>query len=380
MKFAKRTIAASIAMLLLATGIVYTISGSTVDAKGHFVSDNTVKQSEAVSGSFFGAGGTVHVSNEIDGDVYVAGQSVTITGDVKGDVLAAGQNVTISGTIDGSVRVFAQSVTVTGEVKGSLSVATQALVVGKSAIIERDASFAGQVATIEGQIGRDINAAVESLHISGSVGRDIIYMSEKELERSSGSVVSGSIEQIAPPKESKHDDSVAAMIWSKLFFASYVLFAVVIGAALLTLLFPRWIRSVNEYTKPKPWKAMFAGFVVAAAVPVAVVILLTTLVGAPVAIALLLAYLTLIAIGVVFTSYYLGGLILRDKTNLIFRSFVGALVYVVLLSIPLLGFFVAMLGSFIGTGAVVLDIYNRAVLKPEVKLAAKKPVKKPTKS
>ena len=361
MKFAKRTIAASIAMLLLATGIVYTISGSTVDAKGHFVSDNTVKQSEAVSGSFFGAGGTVHVSNEIDGDVYVAGQSVTITGDVKGDVLAAGQNVTISGTIDGSVRVFAQSVTVTGEVKGSLSVATQALVVGKSAIIERDASFAGQVATIEGQIGRDINAAVESLHISGSVGRDIIYMSEKELERSSGSVVSGSIEQIAPPKESKHDDSVAAMIWSKLFFASYVLFAVVIG-------------------KPKPWKAMFAGFVVAAAVPVAVVILLTTLVGAPVAIALLLAYLTLIAIGVVFTSCYLGGLILRDKTNLIFRSFVGALVYVVLLSIPLLGFFVAMLGSFIGTGAVVLDIYNRAVLKPEVKLAAKKPVKKPTKS
>lgn len=378
MKLYKRAVIASSVILFMAVGLVVS-GGLPAQAKSAFLAGDNVSQLEPLDGALFGAGDTVRVVSDVNGDVFVAGQSVTISGDINGDVIVAGQNVTISGVVDGDVRVFAQSLTITSEIKGSLTSAVQNLTIANTAKIARDASFAGQLATIDGQIGRDLNAAVEELYLSGSVVRDIVYVSDRELQRSADASVGGSVELITPSRPNAIDKSKSDNV-AHLVFSTYNLLAILLGVILFSLIFGRWIRSAEKHAQPRPWGALLAGFVVAAAVPVVSVMLTLTIIGIPVALALILAHIVLSFVGVVFLSHYIGGLVMKDKGHILVRGGVGAVIYSLILSIPLIGIIAWMVGSLIGNGIVVKDIYQRLQAKPAVKLAAKKAPSKPSRA
>lgn len=378
MNLYQRAIITLSAMLFMAVGVVLTGS-LPAQARSTFLSGDNVSQTESLDGALFGAGDTVRVVGDVNGDVFVAGQNVTISGAVNGDVIVAGQNVTISGVVDGDVRVFAQSLTVVGEVKGSLTSAAQTLTIVESAKIARDVSFAAQLATVDGEIGRDLNAAVEVLYLSGSIGRNVLYTSGKELQRSADASVGGSIELVSPSRSSTIARSNSEAIVF-LMVSAYNLLAILFGVILFSLIFGRWIRSAENQAQPRPWGVMLAGFVVAAAVPLVSAMLMLTIIGIPAALVLILAYIVLSFVGVVFVSHYIGGLVMKDKGHILVRGGVGAVIYSLILSIPVLGFIAWIVGSLIGNGIVIMDIYQRLQAKPSVKLVAKKMPVKPSRT
>lgn len=352
----KRIVVAAIAAVLLGVVSVVGAGALTATANAQSVHKNgdVVTQTEKVDGSFFAAGSTIQVTDTVSGDVYIGGQTVTVSGDVSGDVLVAGQNVTISGDVAGSVRVMAQTVTISGEVGGSVSALAQTFTLASGATVKNDLAFAGQSVTIDGAVGRDVTGAVERFHIGGSVGRDIFYTSDVTLTKNQAATIGGEVHYtVAEQYTPEQDFGTKASGWL------YGIVALVFATLLVALIAPRWLRTATERAYPAPWKAMLAGFLGFVFVPFAIIVLFITIVGIPVAIALIAAYLLLIGFGYVFAAYYLGRLVFRNTQNTALQAIVGAIIYSVLLLIPVIGFIAGLIGGLIGFGSVALDIAKR---------------------
>ncbi|MGH7218560.1 MAG: hypothetical protein ACREGE_03920 [Candidatus Microsaccharimonas sp.] len=352
----KRILVALVAAVLLGVASVVGVSvlTSTANAQSVHKSGDVIAQTEKVDGSFFAAGSTIQVTDSVNGDVYIGGQTVTVAGNVTGDVIVAGQNVTISGTVAGSVRVMAQTVTISGDVEGSVSALAQTLTIGDEATIKNDLAFAGQSVTINGTVGRDVTGAVERFHIGGSVGRDVHYTSEVALTKNQSATIGGEVQYtVAEQYTPRQDFGAKVSGWL------YGIVALVFATLLVALIAPRWLRSATERAHVAPWKAMLAGFLGFVFIPFAIIVLFITIVGIPVAIALIAAYIVLIGLGYVFAAYYVGRLIFRNKQNTALQAIVGAIIYSALLLIPIVGFIAGLLGGLIGFGSVALDIAKR---------------------
>lgn len=352
--------------LILASGLAaFSLSQSgTVGAQSVLREEEAISQSEKVNGSFFGAGSTIHITSPVDGDIYAAGQNVSISGDIKGDVLVAAQSVTISGTIEGSVRVAAQSLTVTGEVKGSLSALAQNFLLDKPAIIQRDLSLVSQLAIIDGKVNRDLHGAIDTLNISGNIGRDVKYTSAKDANLSNSSVVAGEITRTAPQEGSNNHKRSTDPVVGWLSTALYAIFAIVLATLLFTLVAPKWLRVATDRALPRPWMVMLIGLLTAAVTPLVILLLIISIIGIPLAIALIFAAIALTLLSTVFTSAYIGRLVFRDRQNPVIQNVTGGIIYVALLSLPLVSIAVWIIGSLIGLGSIISTAIDNLTDKP----------------
>jgi cytoskeletal protein CcmA (bactofilin family) len=310
-----------------------------------------------LTGPQFYTGNVVDVSGRIDGDVYAAGQSVTISGDVTGDVIAAGQTIAITGTVEGNVRLAGQDVSITGDVGRSGTLFGTNVSVGDTGSIGDDVVAAGTTIGIAGKIGRDLIVGAGRLTIDGSVGGDVTYYGDTNAHITDGAV-GGTVQHVktAPPRTVEVSPWVAVLGWFLgLLYALVALSLVAVAAGLLV---PRWLRRVTDHLVPSPWKALLVGFVACLAVPVALLCLLITIVGAPLALAGLLIWVVLTLATFVYGAFYIGRLLLRGSEHPALKSLLGGVILIIALQIPWLNIFVWLAMVFFGVGAQLLQFYS----------------------
>ena len=242
--------------------------------------------------------------------MYAAGQSVTISGDVTGDVIAAAQSITITGTVDGDVRLAGQDVLITGGVSRSGTVFAANFTVGDTGSVGDDVVAAAGRVSIAGEVGRDVVASVGRLIIDESVGGTVTYVSNDEARISEGAV-DGTVKRVEPPQTPRVEVSPWAVLFGSFLGVFYALVALSLITLLAGLLFPRWLHRVTDHLMPSPWKALLVGFVASIAVPVALLFLAVTIIGAPLALAGLLVWILMILLTFVYGDY-IGRLIFRD--------------------------------------------------------------------
>ncbi len=346
------------ALVAITLGLA-TISGAAApiaSAQGKAESGDNLTQTQVVPGSYFGSGSNVQLTNTVEGDAYVVGQTVTISGTVTGDVLVAAQTVTINGTIEGNARILAQTVTITGPVKGSVSVAAQTLTVGETAKIGRDLAFATQTTTIRGSVGRDIQAAVQSFTLSGSVGRDVSYMSDTDVVRG-GATIGGTTTRTPTPAPAA--PTTEQIIGARIASFLYTILALGLAMLLAGLLIPRQLASSLTRAYPRPWKAILVGLIVLAVAPLILLALTITVIGLPVAIFGGLLLILMMLFSSVYTSLYIGRFIHRGNQSSLVQGLTGALIYGILLTIPVINFFASLFGLLFGTGLAALSLYYK---------------------
>ena len=107
----------------------------------------------------------------IDNDVFVTGQKITIDGTVNGDVFALGNQVQVNGTVDGSLFVIGQQVLIQGEVAGTTYVGAVSLELGPQAVLQRNLYFLGVSLTMQpgAAIQRDLNTICLGADLKGAV-------------------------------------------------------------------------------------------------------------------------------------------------------------------------------------------------------------------
>ncbi|HEX5728772.1 hypothetical protein [Microbacterium sp.] len=309
-------------------------------------------------GPQFFTGAIVDVAGSIRGDVYAAGQSVIISGDVTGDVIAAAQTITIAGTVDGDVRLAGQDVSISGEVSRSGTVFAANLTVRDSGSLGDDLVAAAGGVSIAGEVGRNVLVSVGRLIIDGSVGGDVTYMSDVEARITEGAV-DGSVDRIEPPQTPRVEVSPWAVFIGWFLGVIYALVALSLITLAAGLLIPRWLHRVTDHLIPSPWKALLVGFVASVAVPIALLFLAVTIIGAPLALAGLLVWTLLVLATFVYAAYYIGRLLFRGRVHPVVESLVGGVILIVALQIPWLNVVVWLAMVFFGLGAQLLELQRQ---------------------
>jgi cytoskeletal protein CcmA (bactofilin family) len=334
-----------------------------------------VDANKTVNGSVYSAGKQVRIAGVVNGDVYCAGQQVIISGTVKGDVICAAQTVTISGKVEGSVRVAGQLVTLQNTVERSVSIVADQITLEKKAVIGRDATLAGSTLEMDGVIKRDAVIASGNTTLTGAIDRNVRVVGN-QLELRDKAVIGGALQytssdsaeiaKTATVKGSVTHHTPQRNKERKIFnFGSFVIAFVMLtfSALLLVLLLPQQVHRVSMIAANSLGKTILAGVLVSLAMPFVLIGLGLTLVGLPVAIFGLLAWILVMMLSGPIAAYYLGSMVLSKAKNPVVIMLLGSVLLVILYYIPLVGWFFAMVAYFIGTGAIVRQL-RRHISRP----------------
>ena len=365
-------IAAALSMVLVPLFVFVGVA----NAQSFRTGDNvTVAAGETVDSSVWASGRNIDVAGTVNGDLWCAGMNITITGTVRGDVMCAGQTIRIDGTVEGDVRVAAQTVSVGEDISGSLSSASQSFSLAGDASVGRDASVAGTDITINGNIGRDLAVAAENVTVTGTVERDVrgaldklrvedeatiggdlAYTSAREANISNEAQIAGETTRTEPTKSDRVE--VKYLLGFNLVMALFIILSLLLLSLILLVLFPGIFRGVTDTALASPLKVLVVGFLAGLVFPVVFMTLLISLVGIPLAFLLLLAWLLVLMLAGPFFAYYLGRLIMKDRQHPAIIMTVGALLVLFVYFIPFIGFLVFLVVLWMGSGMLLVSLYN----------------------
>lgn len=361
-----------LALLVMAVPVV--ALAATTNAGSFRSGDNIATQKdEVIDHTLFVAGNNVEVNGTVKGDVFCAGQNIIINANVDGDVICAGMNVEIGGVVMGDVRAAGQVVTLTGKVERNATLAGSSIRVDDGATIGGDLQSAGDATTINGVVGRDIDAAGSMITLSGMIGRDvqattdnlrlssgakvngsITYYSHNSIDKSGDAAVNGAIARKEPktaPRE-QTTNPLPGMLFS--------LLALLTLAFVLLAIFPRKLEEVTNLALTKPGMTALIGLAACIGVPAIIIVSFMTIIGALLGVVLLLAWIVVMLISGVLTSYYIGRLVLmRSAQHPFVAMLLGAIIFSALLIIPIVNVITMAAAALFGSGMVVRELFGK---------------------
>lgn len=270
------------------------------------------------------AGGSVVIQGTVTGDVSVAAGSVRIDGTIEGDLEVSGGSVELGeeGTVGGNLEAGAGSVLVAGTVGGNAELAAETITLAETAAIEGNLTYAGDLVQEDGA------------RVGGTITED---------EVSPGVV---------------NTDGMNVPAWAS---TVYFLLANAILGVLLLLVMPVFSQSVASRVTDSPLRSGGTGLLALVAVPIALTLLLLTIVGIPLSILGFFLYLTLLWVGAIYGRLAVGMWLLSQFgraepwTGLI----VGLVVVAALSFVPVVGGLVELAVVLLGLGALSLSLYDR---------------------
>lgn len=328
----------------------------------------TIEQSAIKPGSVYVAGNNITINATVDGSLYCAGGHITVNGSVHGDINCAGQDITINGSVQGSVKLAGGTLSLGNKVGSDVSLFGQTATVRSNATVAGDINAGVQNLTIDGTVTRSVVAGVQSLNMNGKVGSmnivdaqnlslgknarvsgDLNYQSEDELKLDSNKI-GGAVHYHKPqPRHQVNPLHTLALV-----FATFA-----VTALILTLAAPRWVDRSAGIAKAKFGYVMLFGVLGVFTMPVLAVVLALTVVGLPLALMMILAWLLLLMLSGTFFAYFIGALILPRVANILVRLFVGLVATAALLVIPYsIGAFSILIMLIMGTGIILTTLLH----------------------
>lgn len=339
-----------------------------------FATGNDAVISGTTNHSVYKAGPSVTITGTVNGDIFCAGQTVTIDAVVNGDVICAGQSVTVDGRVNGNVRVVGQTVNIGAQVEHNASLAAQDFSLQSNARIGSDLGVAGQTVTLDGIVGRDLRGASNTLALNNAVGRDVdahvqklelgsaaklggnlTYTSPRVLQKSSGASIAGTVTY--HKTQPSHPGHRIAHLW--VIRSLYVDTALLVFSMVLVALLPQLFGRLNKTASAKPWQPLLTGFAAMFLAPVLIIGLILTLVGAPLAVFVCMAWTLLLFLSAPVSAFYIGKLILRQEKRAPLIMLLGSVVLGLVCLVPILGGIVTLAAMWFGSGALLLKLKAR---------------------
>lgn len=176
------------------------------------------------------------------------------------------------------------------------------------------------------------------------VGGDLIYGDERPL-LAPGARVGGEIEK------ANWDDSfeLPLLLGAFVFWLAISVSAAILGILLL-LIAPRAADAVMAQAESRFWTAVWIGAGIFIALPLLGFVAAITLLGLPLALALILAWLPLAAVAYVTTAWTLGRALVKPPSNRILAFLAGLAILRAAALLPLLGLLVWLGAVIIGLG------------------------------
>lgn len=269
-------------------------------------------------------------------DVILFGITINFNGISNKDVYIAGDTVRISGTIKGNLKVMARNLIVENcEIDGNVNIVSPEILMADSVrcknstkIWSRDIQMGGHYKTV---------------HIKT---RDIIFTKNIEIK---DLFVQSQTKPSLPINVLKHCNfkyeppipQKAQIFFSSKFRKLYSFLSLCFPFLLMTIITPRVLQETIEIIEKKPIWIFFSGILLLLITPLIMILLMVTVIGAPIGLILLTFYISLLYLCRGFTCIALGRIILfklkESKLKLILAIFVGTGVFVLFTAIPKAG-------------------------------------------
>jgi cytoskeletal protein CcmA (bactofilin family) len=326
-------------------------------------------------------GRTITLDAEINGDVTAMGQDIAIRGVVAGDVNVTAAAVEAEGHIRGDLRAFAGKVTITGRVDGDVNAATGSTRLAKEGDIFGDASLVGHEIFVAGHIQGNLKAKARRVTIEGTVDGDVIAEAER-IRLGPTAVIKGKFTyhseedaEIDPKAtigdvtfmHSEEPSHSMKRVFAVAGGAGVVFFVgILLLAAVMIFIAPEISLRAAGAIRANPLRSGAIGLAVFVGAPIVVSLLFGTVVGFPIAIAMIIAYAVLVAAGYLIFALAVGrfavglaGKSWDDSTGgRIAAAEIGLVVLIFIALIPVVGVIVSFLAVIFGTGTLVNYLYR----------------------
>jgi cytoskeletal protein CcmA (bactofilin family) len=335
-----------------------------------------IPEYETIADDLFLGGNNIKVDGTVEGDLITGSRTLIQTGKVLGSIISVGQNLDFLGEVEGSVRSLAQNTNISGRVKRNVMNFGADLNIRHTGRVEGDVVALGNELTVDGEIGRGLRAAVGTVVISGTINGgasikansitlmptaringDFEYKSEKEAKIEPGAQITGETEwvKIKPDEKKKKGFFNTTNVVIK----SLLVLACIVTGVFLILLSRRYVQTAEKHVFDSFLKSLGLGLILVICIPVAVVALLITLIGIPLGLIGLFAYLVLFYISKILVGIALGHKILtgfaKDKeAPLGWSLIIGVIILTILTNIPYIGWLIYIVVVLTGFGAAIL--------------------------
>ncbi len=359
--------------IVVAVGVAHAQDGAAQREFGgdRFVAAGAPTVSEPVKGDLFIAGGSIDVDAPVDGDVVVAGGRARLGDEVTQSVYAAGGQITLNGKIGRNVRAAGDRIEVgpQAQIGGNLTMVGGQLRLrgGVAGYVQVGAGSVLIDAPVTGDVS--VTAGRVELGPRARIGGKLRVRSRDELKQAPEAQVLGGIERQAfPPRRERagerlgpHGERIASAggwIWT--------VGLMLVGVVLVAML-PRFFGGVAQALREQPAWAAGIGFIVLICTPVAALVLLMTIVGAPLALLLVPLYLALLLIGYVSAGIALGdwalarwsaepGTAVAPKGKRALAVALAVLAVALAARLPWVGGWIAFAALLLGLGALAMHL------------------------
>ncbi|MEM8988369.1 MAG: hypothetical protein AAGC95_16760 [Pseudomonadota bacterium] len=346
--------------------------------------------------SVMAAGGRVVVSGNVENNVRLAGGSISVSGSIGGDLAAAGGDVGVTeADIVGDVMIMSGDAALSADVGGDVQIIAADIDIAAEATVAGDVNLAGAAITMAAEVAGDFKADGAAVTLTGAVAGDADISSDyvfvnsaiagdvkivaEEIEIGPNAEIAGDLNysataraKISPQAEIEGDvnytevtpeeldtsvvEAIRPTLGGSIAFSAAFNLAVFVSGAALALLFPGLFAGVIEKGVGAPLMTGLIGFAVFLMAPLSAFLLMFTVVGTLLAVALLVGFLLLNILAFVATGFVVGHLILgRDgggQPKILF-FLLGLLVLLIVGLIPIAGGVLVFLAYLIGFGAIV---------------------------
>lgn len=299
------------------------------------------------------AGDTVVIGEDetVDGLTAFSG-TVIVEGTVDGDLTAFAGDVHVAGTVTGDVNAFAGNVRITGIVDGDVNTASGNVFIGEGATVEGSLSGAAGNFRIDGTIAGNVDAGAGTIALGETAVVDGNLRYGGELRRADSARVGGEV--IEEPR-------FVAPMFPEWIGAVYAFFANLVLGVVLLLAMPRFSADVADRAITDPLRSGGVGLLAVIAIPIALFVLMVTIVGIPLAIAGMFAFGLLLWIATVYGRFVVGTWLLglANTENRWLALLLGLLVIGIVAQIPGLGGLLVLLVTVLGLGAIATVTRDR---------------------
>jgi len=328
-------------------------------------------------GDVLAAGQAVDLPDSVAGDVMAAGGELRFTGTARGSYLGVGGEQEIDGRVEESLRGAGGVIRLRGEVARNVTVAGGEIFLERDAVVGRNAYLAGGEVEVLGTVEGSLRIAGGEVLLDGPVTGDV-EVEAGRLRVGPGARVGGDFRyqvteapaaidpgaRIDGAVVERRADSEEERRGRTLFRVLRVL-AFVLSGAVVVALFPGTAAALTAAARERSATALGVGLLTLVLVPLAVVAVAVTLLGAPLAIIGALLYGISLYLAPVPAALWLGALLLEQapepggvRTARAAEFAAGGALLAILGFVPLVGFLVRAAAVLLGLGAAVLVVQD----------------------
>jgi hypothetical protein len=358
--------------ILLCMLVSTTAWAATFDIPRYLSPDQTI------SDDVYMVGETVIVKGKVIGDLMALGKTISCSGAIAADLLAIGLHIEAAGNINDDIRALGLQTHLRGLVGDDAALAgfkviiepdsrighTAVVAAGQSVVngsVLGDLIITSYDCTLGGDVKGNVTASVAKLQLSPTtrIKGNLIYTSQNPVIIPPGAVIEGQVIHRKPPAAPNYITSTdSEPRWSNLIGMVVWDVSLVFAGVFLLFLVPQTIQVSSQTMAAKPWLTCMYGFLWLVGAPVTASLGIITVIGLPIAIAVVFLYLSSLYLSALPVALWVGQKIFRTADKPYLSLILGLLVISVLRSLPYVGFVFGLIFLTVGLGSLALSFRN----------------------